>query len=209
MPSFARKASKQCDTCAMPVDHLRKDLTIDAMLAGRKLQLHSTWGLFSPRSIDEGSELLLEYLTVNNDEVALDMGCGYGPLGLSIAQQAPDGQVHLVDKDFLAVDYANANAARNQLGNAKAYLSNGFSHVDRAVELSLVVSNLPAKVGNEFFQILFHDAHEHMQPGARIVVVTINGLRSFIKRSFNETFGNYKKLKQGKTYTVSMAELDS
>lgn len=193
----------------MSVEHLRKDLVINATLAGRELQFHSTWGLFSPRAIDEGSLLLLDHLEVREDDIALDMGCGYGPLGLSIAQQAPQGEVHLIDKDFLAVDYSNRNAALNRLSNANAYLSNGFSHVDSALSLSLVVSNLPAKVGNEFFQILFHDARARMRPGGRIVVVTINGLRGFIKRSFNDTFGNCKKLKQGKTYTVSMAVLES
>ena len=193
----------------MSLDHLRKDLVINTTLAGYKLCLHSTWGLFSPRAVDEGSELLLEHLEVLSDDIALDMGCGYGPLGLSIAQRATAGTVHMLDKDFLAVDFANANAQRNSLPNARAYLSNGFSHVDPALKLSLVVSNLPAKVGNEFFQILFHDAHRQMQPGARMVVVTINGLRGFIKRSFNEVFGNYDKLKQGKTYTVSMATRES
>ena len=193
----------------MSLDHLRKDLVINTTVAGHKLCLHSTWGLFSPRAVDEGSELLLQHLEVFSDDIALDMGCGYGPLGLSIAQRATAGSVHMLDKDFLAVDYANANAQRNFLPNARAYLSNGFSHVDPALKLSLVVSNLPAKVGNEFFQILFNDAHRQMQPGARIVVVTINGLRGFIKRSFNEVFGNYDKLKQGKSYTVSMATRES
>ena len=169
---------------------------------------HTTWGLFSPRAIDEGTLLLLDHLEVHNDDVALDMGCGYGPLGLSIAQRARQGQVHMVDKDFLAVEYTRANAQRNALTNVQAYLSNGFSHVPTDLALSLVVSNLPAKVGNEFFQIMFHDARARMQPGARIVVVTINGLREFIKRSFKENFGNYKKLKQGKSYTISMAVLE-
>jgi len=193
----------------MSTNHLRKDLVINASLAGHSLRLHSTWGLFSPRAIDEGSVLLLDHLDVRDDDVVLDMGCGYGPLGLSIAQRAPDGHVHMVDKDFLAVEYANANADRNGLENARAYLSNGFSHVDSQLPLSLVVSNLPAKVGNEFFQIMFDDAYQRMQPGARIVVVTINGLRGFIKRSFTEVFGNYDKLKQGKSYTVSMAVRES
>ena len=192
----------------MSLDHLRKDLIINTSLAGRDLRLHSTWGLFSPRAIDEGSVLLLDHLQVRDNDVTLDMGCGYGPLGLSIAQRSPLGQVHMVDKDFLAVDYANANAQRNQLSNAKAYLSNGFSHVQQQLPLTLIVSNLPAKVGNEFFQIMFDDARSRMQPGARIVVVTINGLRGFIKRSFTEVFGNYDKLKQGKSYTVSMAVLE-
>lgn len=189
----------------MTLEHLRKDLVIDTTLMSNRLTLHSTWGLFSPRAIDEGSELLLEHLIVKNDDVVLDMGCGYGPLGLAIAKSALNGQVHMVDKDFLAIEYANANAQRNGLANAKAYLSNGFSHVDADLPLTLVVSNLPAKVGNEFFQIMFDDAQARMQPGARIVVVTINGLRGFIKRSFTEVFGNYKKLKQGKSYTISMA----
>lgn len=192
----------------MSIDHLRKDLVINTQLAGWPLCFHTTWGLFSPRAIDEGSLLLLDYLEVREDDITLDMGCGYGPLGLSIAQRSPKGTVHLVDKDFLAVEYTQANARRNGLANAQSYLSNGFSHVPAELKLSLVVSNLPAKVGNEFFQILFHDARSHMQPGARIVVVTINGLRDFIKRSFKETFGNYTKLKQGKSYTISMAVLE-
>jgi len=192
----------------MYLEQLREDLVIDADLPGGSLRLHSTWGLFSPRGIDEGSTLLLEQLDVREDDVALDLGCGYGPIGLSIAKQASAGRVHLVDKDFVAVDYSRDNASRNGIDNAEVYLSNGFSAVPLDLPLSLVVSNLPAKVGNEFFQITFDDARRRMQPGARIVVVTINGLRSFIKRSFTEVFGNYQKLKQGKTYTVSMAVLD-
>lgn len=190
----------------MSVEHLRKDLSFEATLAGSHLRFASTWGLFSPRGIDEGSALLLDHLLVKDSDVALDMGCGYGPLGLSIASQARNGRVQMVDKDFLAVDYANSNATLNGLENASAYLSNGFSHVDRDERFTLVVSNLPAKVGNEFFQILFHDARMHMLPGARIVVVTINGLRGFIKRSFIDGFGNYTKVKQGRSYTISMAE---
>jgi len=192
----------------MYLEQLREDLVIDADLPGGSLRLHSTWGLFSPRGIDEGSTLLLEHLDVRKDDVALDLGCGYGPIGLSIAKQASAGRVHLVDKDFVAVDYSRDNASRNGIDNAEVYLSNGFSAVPLDLPLSLVVSNLPAKVGKEFFQITFDDARRRMQPGARIVVVTINGLRSFIKRSFTEVFGNYQKLKQGKTYTVSMAVLD-
>lgn len=196
-------------TAPLTIDELRRDLVLDADLPGAKLRLHSTWGLFSPRAIDAGSLILLEHLDIRRDDVALDLGCGYGPLGLAIAKQAPDGEVHLVDRDFVAVDYARANAERNALHNAHAYLSNGFDAVAPELALSLIVSNLPAKVGNESFRLLFHDAHARMVPGARLVVVTINGLREMIKREFRSTFGNYRKLKQGKSYTVSMAEREA
>jgi len=192
-------------TTAADVDKWRQDHKFSAELLGKPLQFQTTWGLFSPRAIDDGSLLLLDHLEVSHDEIALDMGCGYGPLGLAIAAQCCDGQVHLVDKDYVAVDYAEANAARNGLVNTHVYLSNGFSAVPKDLPLTLVVSNLPAKVGNEMFYISFYDAYERMQPGARIVVVTINGLRQFVKRAFGDVFGNYKKLKQGKSYTISMA----
>jgi len=192
-------------TTLSDVEKFRSDQVVQAELLGTSLKFHTTWGLFSPRAIDDGTLLLLDHLQVASDEIALDMGCGYGPLGLAIASQCPAGQVHLIDKDFVAVDYTAANAARNKLTNTHVYLSNGFSAVPEDLPLSLVVSNLPAKVGNEMFYISFYDAHRRMQPGAKIVVVTINGLRQFVKRAFTDVFGNYKKLKQGQSYTISMA----
>lgn len=192
-------------TSVADVDRLRKDQLISAQLLGTTLEFQTTWGLFSPRGIDDGTSMLLDHLEVASDEIAFDMGCGYGPLGLAIAAQAKAGQVHLVDRDFIAVEYAAANAKRNGLANTQIYLSNAFSATPADAGLTLVVSNLPAKVGNEMFYISFYDAFLRMQPGARIVVVTINGLRQFVKRAFTDVFGNYKKLKQGQSYTISMA----
>jgi len=189
----------------MDIDALRQDLIVNAELLGHPFTLHTTWGLFSPRGIDEGSALLLEHLQVAPDTRALDIGCGYGPLGLAIAAAAPQGRADLVDRDYVAIEYARANAARNRLDNVEVYPSNALSAVPPGRTYDLVVSNLPAKVGNELFRLMFHDAHAHMAPEARIVVVTINGLRDFIKRQFTQTFGNYEKLKQGRSYTVSAA----
>jgi len=185
------------------IDELKKDLLIETVLMGKPLKLATTWGIFSPREIDSGTDLFLRYLEIKEDEIALDIGCGYGPLGLAIAANAPKGQVHMVDKDFVAVDYANKNAQKNNLGNAKAYLSNGLSTVPKGMMFTTVVSNVPAKVGKEMLSILLHDVHDHLEPGGQFVVVTINGLRQYMKRNFMEVFGNYDKVKQGKDYTIS------
>jgi 16S rRNA G1207 methylase RsmC len=72
----------------------------------------------------------------------------------------------------------------------------------------LIVSSLPAKTGKELYYLYFYDALERLKPGGRIYVVTITGLRKFVARAFNEVFGNYEKVKQGKTYTVAMARYD-
>ncbi|MDG4813214.1 methyltransferase [Hydrogenovibrio sp. 3SP14C1] len=184
------------------IAQLKQDITFQSELKGKLLNFHTTWGIFSPREIDSGTWLLLKHLTLKPEETVLDIGCGYGPLGLAIAANI-QGEVHMVDKDFVAVDYANKNAEANGLNHAKAYLSNGLSNVPKDLKFSTVVSNIPAKVGKEMLSILLHDVHEQLEPGGQFVVVTINGLRQYMKRNFMEVFGNYDKVKQGKDYTIS------
>jgi 16S rRNA (guanine1207-N2)-methyltransferase len=188
------------------LDRLRQDIRFEASLGGRTLALASTWGLFSPREIDEGTRLLLDSMEVAPDADCLDLGCGYGPLGLALAVLAPLGRTLLVDKDFVAVDYANRNARRNGLTNAQAMLSNGFDQIPPDRRFDLIASNVPAKVGKELLAILLHDARARLKPGGRLHVVTVNGLREFMKRNLREVFGNYAKCKQGAHYTVGMAE---
>ena len=187
---------------------LRNDIVFNTSLLGHPLTFHSTWGVFSPREVDKGSILLLDHLEINRDHDCLDLGCGYGPLGLAMAASASEGTTHLIDKDFVAVDFSRKNAEVNSLANVEVYLSNGFSAVPAVARFDTVVSNLPAKAGKELFYLYFYDTRERLKPGGRFYVVTINGLRQFIKRSFTDVFGNYSKLKQGKDYTISMAEMD-
>lgn len=185
-------------------ERYKQDLVFTTTLRGHALRFHSTWGLFSPERIDDGSRLLLDHVQVGTHDVSLDLGCGYGPIGVTLAKQSPGGSVHMVDKDFVAVEYAKKNAQLNDLANCEVYLSNGFSHVP-SVPFDNVVSNLPAKVSNELFFILFNDAKKYLKPGGKLYVVTITGLRDYIKRSFKDIFGNYDKLQQTQKYTVALA----
>ncbi len=183
---------------------LKNDLLIEDTLCGFPMKFHTTWGLFSPKAIDDGSIMLLKYLNIKPTDKCLDLGCGYGVLGLSMAKQAPQGEVIMVDKDYLAVEYANRNAKLNKLPNTQARLSNGFSQVPET-EFDIIVSNIPAKVGNELLYIFLDDACKCLKPGGTFYVVTITGLRNFMKTGFKEIFGNYKKHKQGPAYTVASA----
>ena len=187
------------------LNSLRKDIEFTATLCDKKMVFRSTWGIFSPREIDAGTDLLLRYLKPAEDASIFDLGCGYGPIGLTLAKLAPIGEVLMADKDFMAVEYANRNAILNGIKNAEAILSNGFQHVDSDRRFDLVVSNVPAKVGNEMMTLMLHDAYRHMNPGAKIYLVTVNGLRQYMKRNLQEVFGNYKKEKQGAAYTVQWA----
>lgn len=185
---------------------LRKPLTVEEDLCGHRMKFETTWGLFSPRAIDDGTKLLLKHMEVNPTDKCLDLGCGYGPMGLWMAKQANQGHSTLIDKDFVAVDYSRRNAELNHLENVDVLLSNGFSHIPADSRFDVIASNLPAKAGNELFYLYFYDALARMEPGGRFYVVVINGLRKYVARAFGEVFGNHKKIKQGASYTVAMAE---
>jgi 16S rRNA G1207 methylase RsmC len=187
------------------LSRLRQDIVFSDELGGERLEFHTTWGIFSPREIDEGTRLLVDRLEIAATDNCLDLGCGYGPIGLYMARRAPQGHTLMVDKDFMAVDYSNANAKRNRLSNARAILSNAFDHIDPALRFDIIASNIPAKVGKEMLSLILHDANQRLNPGGRLYVVTINGLRQYMKRNLNEIFGNYEKIKQGRSYTVALA----
>jgi 16S rRNA G1207 methylase RsmC len=185
--------------------NLKKDIEIVVNLLDNEITLHTRWGVFSPRSIDEGTMLLMKHIEVGVSDICLDLGCGYGPIGLALAKHCTKGEVHMVDKDFVAIELANNNAKLNNLSNAKAYFSDAFLQVPNEVKFDQVISNLPAKVGREQLSIILYDAFDALKPGGKITVVTINGLKDFIKNNFKSVFGNYKKLKQGQKYIVSQA----
>jgi 16S rRNA G1207 methylase RsmC len=187
------------------IPKLKKNLVIQANLLDHDLTLNTRWGVFSPRAIDDGTVLLMKHLKINETDRCLDLGCGYGPIGLAVAKSCPKGEVHMVDKDFVAVELSNINAKLNNIENTKAYLSDAFLSVNKNNYFDQIISNVPAKVGREQLSIILYDAFDALKPGGTITFVTINGLRHFIKDNFKSVFGNYKKIKQGQKYTISQA----
>ena len=189
----------------MERERLRRDIVFTERLRGQELTFHSRWGLFSPRAVDAGTRLLLDHFEIREADACLDLGCGYGVLGLVMARLAPQGRTWLVDRDFVAVECAQRNAERNGIEHVEVLLSDGFSHLPEGQRFDLVASNLPAKAGNEAYYILFTDALDRLVEGGRLYVVTLSHARRFIERAFMDVFGNYEKVKQGRAHTVSLA----
>jgi 16S rRNA G1207 methylase RsmC len=195
------------------LEDLKKDMKISSFLLDKSLIFNTTWGLFCPEEIDAGTKLLLKVIsedkntlqTLNNNSTqahVLDIGCGYGPIGIALAKAYPTTSVDLIDKDFVAIDYSKKNAIENGVKNTSAYLSNGFSHVPVSKKYNLIISNLPAKVSKEFFWILFGEAFDHLETGGSFTVVVIKQLEIMIRKNFNTLFGNSEVIGRDKTYSV-------
>lgn len=197
----------------IPIEELKKDIFIKAKLhpsacghaqaGGSDFVFRTTWGLFSPEKIDEGTEMIINAINPKETDTLLDLGCGYGVIGVVLAKLAPKGKVHMTDKDFVAVEYAKKNAELNNVTNTLSYLSNGFDQIPKETKFDIIVSNLPAKISKEYFWILFAEAENFLKPGGSFYVVTIAGLKRFIEKNFKLIFGNYELVDGKKTYFVA------
>ena len=100
-------------------------------LGGRRMTLATDAGVFSREGIDAGTRLLLKALTLPPGARRLvDLGCGYGPIGLALAGLAPEAEVYLLDPNERACELARANADRNRLGNVTVRQGEGLLPVD-------------------------------------------------------------------------------
>lgn len=187
------------------IERLRSDIVFRDELREQQLTFHTRWGLFSPREIDAGTRLLIDRMEVRPDDDCLDLGCGYGPIGLVMARLAPNGTTQFVDKDFVAVEYAEKNARANAIDNVDVLLSNGFTQIPTDRDFNLIATNLPAKIGNELTTLIVADAWARLRPGGRLYLVTLSGMRKFIQRVIQQQCGTYEKVKQGGIYTLHRA----
>ena len=188
-------------------EHLATQPRVTIEIGDRQLELVTRHGLFSARALDEGTALLLRELEqLSPMPRILDLGCGYGAIGLTLAARWPDSKIDMVDTDIRAVEAATSNAARNHLGNATGTLSDGIRDLPSQTigTYELVVSNLPAQAGNDALDQLLLEAHDALRDGGSLVVVAVNGLRRYLQRRLTLIFstGQVAKVHQGPRHTV-------
>lgn len=157
----------------------------DPLLRGRlHLRQHGTGvelvtgeGVFSAASVDPGTAFLLRWLADAPGARVLDVGCGYGPLGLWLAAARPERTVVAVDRDAVALECTHAGAERSGVADrVVAHGSLGYDDVAPGARFDLVVSNVPAKVGGEALRHLLLDAWHHLDPDGLVAVVVVDRL---------------------------------
>jgi len=180
------------------------EFEIRDVLRGYDLIFKTTFGLFSYQKIDNGTKLLIHSLDVANEGVYLDLGCGYGPVGIVFAKLSPKSKVYFVDRDFVAIEYTRTNCRLNDIPNSEVLLSNGFTNL-ADLEFDVIAANLPSHISNDMLEWLLRDAKEHLKVDGQLYLVTVSRLRRFIKRQLEDIFGNYGKMASNNMYTVSHA----
>ncbi|MFD2615224.1 class I SAM-dependent methyltransferase [Paenibacillus gansuensis] len=144
--------------------------TIEQVLAGRKFTFVTDSGVFSKTGVDYGSRVLIESMSFSADSQVLDVGCGYGPIGLSAALIAKDGRVTMVDINERAVELAKENAIRNKIDNVEILQSDLFEKL-AGRKFHIILTNPPIRAGKETVHQIFTEAEAHLEQGGELWVV--------------------------------------
>lgn len=176
------------------------DVSVD--VRGLRLRLRTDAGVFSRGGLDRGSELLLEALEVGPCELILDLGCGYGALGIAAAKLSEGGTVILTDVNQRAAALARANVRENGVPNAEVRVGDLYDPV-RGLAFDHIVCNPPIRAGRAVVDRIVAEAPAHLREGGRLWLVarTRQGAEALRER-MRRAFGSADVVKRGSGYKV-------
>jgi len=144
--------------------------TLRFLYRGELLTFVLDQGVFSGRALDPGTSLLIENLAVGRADHVLDVGCGWGAVGVAAAKSARDGRVVLTEVNRRAARLAERNLERNGVLNAEVRVGDFFDPIQEET-FDLVATNPPYRLGRGHVLRLLSEAPQHLRPGGRLLLV--------------------------------------
>ncbi|MFP7300150.1 class I SAM-dependent methyltransferase [Neobacillus niacini] len=178
----------------------------DFTLRNQLFRFKTDNGVFSKKEVDYGSRLLIEAFALPNVEgPILDVGCGYGPIGLSIAKNFQDRIVHMIDVNERAIELAKVNAKQNGVENVEIYESNTLINVKQS-DFAAILTNPPIRAGKKTVHDIFEQSHKHLvtQGELWVVIQKKQGAPSAIEK-LKELFTTVDTIDKSKGYFIIKA----
>jgi 16S rRNA G1207 methylase RsmC len=156
--------------------------TIEYRYRAETFSFFTESGIFSYRSVDRGTEALLESLETGVRGPVLDLGCGYGPIGIIVARMHRPGRVLMVDSNKRAVRLARKNIVENDEKDCEAVLSDAYAALG-AEKFATMLTNPPIRAGRDVVMRFVEGAPAHLLPGGefRMVVSRTQGAVTYEK----------------------------
>jgi len=180
----------------------RRPGQISLRVRGHPFAFRTDAGVFSRSALDRGTELLLEAVELGPCESILDLGCGYGAIGIVAAHLSEGGRVILTDVNERAVALARANVAANGIRNAEVRMGDLYAPV-ADLFFDHILCNPPIRAGREVVDRMIEEAPSHLLEGGRLwmVVRTRQGANA-IQARMSQAFGNARVVKRGSGFKV-------
>lgn len=173
---------------------------------GKDFELESDLGVFSKDKLDYGTEVLIKsLLPLNLGERMLDLGCGIGPIGLSLAYFNPSLHVVCSDVNTRALALCEENARKLALSQQVTCLQSDI-YIEIEGKFHSIVSNPPIRAGKKVTYSIYEGALEHLDERGSLYIVIrkAQGAKS-VKDYLEQLFGNVTVLDKSKGYYVLMA----
>jgi len=178
----------------------RKIFVLRLDIKGHHLELTSSSGIFSKDRIDLGTLVLLGSMVLPEQGEILDMGCGCGVIGITVAKVRPRSRVTMVDINPTAIKLAKENIETNSVTNATVIDSDLYSGLE-GQKFDLIISNPPLAAGYKVVFPLIEDAKSHLRKGGYLQLVLRKGVNA-IPKKMNEVFGNVELVSRKSGYKV-------
>ena len=135
---------------------------------GTNMKFITDHGVFSKDQFDTGTEVLLKYLTIStSDKTVLDLGCGYGVIGIYLNKKY-QLDVEMVDINKRAIELSKKNIILNNV-EANVFQSDGFSNVSKKYDL--IIINPPIRAGKKVYYQFFKDAVDYLSDNGSLIIV--------------------------------------
>ncbi len=176
-------------------------------LCGRSFEFLTSSSVFSKRRIDLGTRVLIETMVLPDEGSVLDIGCGYGAVGITAAALHPKLRVVMTDVNMRAVRLAKRNVESNRLANAEVRYGYFYEPVE-GLQFNCVLSNPPVSAGMDTVKAIVVGAPKVMAAGGRFEMVIRSKIGGkLLPEVFNEVFGNCCVLARESGYRVLMGML--
>ena len=147
-------------------EHDERRIAVKAL--GNELTFTTDAGVFSRDGLDRGTEALLEALPEPMTGRVLDLGCGWGAVGVALGKRWPGLEIVMTDINQRAADLARRNLAANGV-NARVVQGDGFEHVTGTFDA--IITNPPIRAGKAVIYGLFRQARDFLNPGGALYIV--------------------------------------
>jgi 16S rRNA (guanine1207-N2)-methyltransferase len=179
---------------------------IHTNLRGKSFEFLTSSSVFSKKRVDTGTRLLIETMVLPETGCVLDVGCGYGAVGIAAATFNPQLRVVMTDVNTRAAHLAKHNTERNKITNAEVKCGYLYEPVED-LTFNCVLSNPPVSAGMETVKTIITKAPKVMASKATFQMVVRSKIGGKTLPSiFNETFGNSAILARESGYRVLIAE---
>lgn len=175
--------------------------TITYDFQGQHLTYTTDHGVFSRQRLDYGSRVLMDAIDIGDAKSMLDVGCGYGTMGIALKSVHEDLQVLMTDVNKRAISLAKENIKCNNLEGIDVIESDVYENVHDRYDL--VISNPPIRAGKKVVSAIISGSYDHLNKGGRLVIVIQKkqGAPS-AKKLMEEIFGNATVIKKDKGYYI-------